>query len=122
VKLPATRVKGLRDCTNATLIAQVINSFLPAVNYQQKTRPLWPLKLVKRTDDVLVVFLCRAASDQLHALGYNVLASLFHQEVNVVGCHRVIEHRKTKAFLRLENPVQVRPSIARSERWNGWNL
>jgi hypothetical protein len=47
----------------------------------------------------LVVFLRGTSSDQLHALGYDVSASVFHQEVNVLARHHIVEHRKTKRFL-----------------------
>jgi hypothetical protein len=33
--------------------------------------------------------------------------------MDVVGRHHVIEHRQTKAFLGLENPVQITPAVAR---------
>ena len=29
----------------------------------------------------------------------------FNQRKNVVGCHRIIEHAQTKAFVRLEVPA-----------------
>jgi hypothetical protein len=30
----------------------------------------------------------------------------------VVGCHHIVENRKTKAFLGLENLAQITPPIA----------
>jgi hypothetical protein len=56
----------------------------------------------------LVVFPCRTYSNQLHALGYDVSASVFHQEVNVVARHHIVEHRKTKRFFGVKNPVRIR--------------
>ena len=38
----------------------------------------------------------------IHSFG-SVWAAVFNQQVNVIGCNRVIEHRKTKAFLRLNH-------------------
>jgi hypothetical protein len=55
----------------------------------------------------LVVFLPGAAGYQLHTFSDDVSAAVFNQEVNVIGCNLVIKHRKTKAFLRLKNPVQI---------------
>ena len=40
-----------------------------------------------------------------------ILARVFNQKMNVVGRHHIIEHAQTKAFLRLENPMQVTASI-----------
>ena len=42
----------------------------------------------------LVVFLRGATGDELHALGNNVRPCVFHQKVDVVGCHHIVEHRK----------------------------
>ena len=41
----------------------------------------------------LVIFLRGATRDQLDALGYDISASIFHQEVNVVARHCIVEHR-----------------------------
>lgn len=49
--------------------------------------------------------------DELHTPGNDVGARVFNQKMNVVGRHHIIEHAQTKAFLRLENPVQVTASI-----------
>ena len=59
----------------------------------------------------LVLFLPGAAGNQLHTFSDDVWAAVFNQEMNVIGCNRVIEHRKTKAFLRLKNPVQVSAAV-----------
>ena len=41
----------------------------------------------------LVIFLRGATRDQLDTLGYHILPSIFHQEVNVVARHCIVEHR-----------------------------
>jgi hypothetical protein len=41
----------------------------------------------------LVIFLCGTTRDQLDALGYDISDSIFHQEVNVVARHHIVEHR-----------------------------
>jgi hypothetical protein len=89
----------------------------------------------------LVVLLCRAASDELHALSNHVLARVFDQKMNVIRGDHIIEHAKTETLLRLEQPVQVAAPIAPSEKsgilsvsllnglngakrlnvWNDWN-
>ena len=46
----------------------------------------------------LVVFLRRATRDELHALSDDVCSSVFDQKMNVIGCHNVIEHTKSKRF------------------------
>src|SRR5215510_5484041 len=90
----------------------------------------------------LVVLLCRAASDELHALSYHVLARVFEQKMNVIRGDHIIEHAKTETLLRLEQPVQVAAPIAhpdfsggshdvifinvlneaqRLNDWNDWN-
>ena len=62
----------------------------------------------------LVVLLCRAASDELHALSNHVLARVFDQKMNVIRGDHIIEHAKTETLLRLEQPVQVAAPIALS--------
>jgi hypothetical protein len=84
----------------------------------------------------LIVFLRSAPGNELHALGNSVPTGIFHQEMNVVGRHHVVEHAQTKPFFRLENPLQVTASIASRKTWkftffsnglngakrmNGWN-
>jgi hypothetical protein len=49
----------------------------------------------------------RAAGNELHALRDNIPATILHQQVDVIGCHHVIEHAQTKALLSFENPMQV---------------
>jgi len=49
-----------------------------------------------------------AAGDELHALRYDILC-VFHQEMNVVGGHYVVEHAKPKPLLCFEDPVQIAP-------------
>ena len=61
----------------------------------------------------LIVLLRTAASYQLNTIRDDVSTGVFNQEMNVVGRHHVIEHRKTKTLLRLENPMQVRTAVAR---------
>ena len=41
----------------------------------------------------LIVFLGGTTGDELHALGNNVRPCVFHQEVDVVGRHHIVEHR-----------------------------
>ena len=49
----------------------------------------------------------------LHALGDNVWTCVFDQEVNVVGRDNVIKDAQTEPLSRLENLMQIAPSIAR---------
>ena len=64
----------------------------------------------------LVVLLRSAPRDELHALRNNIRTCVFDQKMNMVGCHQVIEHRKTKTFLGLEKPPLVTASVAHLER------
>ncbi len=41
-------------------------------------------------------------SNELHALSDDVCSSVFDQKMNVIGCHNVIEHTKSKAVLASE--------------------
>ena len=56
----------------------------------------------------LVIFLRRSSGD-------NISAGIFHQEMNVVGCHHVVQYRETEPLLGFENPMQITSSIAYSE-------
>jgi hypothetical protein len=60
----------------------------------------------------LVVFLCGATRDELHALGDDVVSRVFDQQVNVIACLDVIEDAKTEAFLRFEKPMQIASPVA----------
>jgi hypothetical protein len=42
----------------------------------------------------------RGILNELHALSDDVCSSVFDQKMNVIGCHNVIEHTKSKARLR----------------------
>jgi hypothetical protein len=64
----------------------------------------------------LIVFLRRAAGDQLHALSDDVGSRVVDQEMNVIRCHGIIQDTQTETFLRFENPMQVTAPIARSEK------
>jgi hypothetical protein len=35
--------------------------------------------------------------------------------VDVIGCHHVVEHAQTQAFLSCEHPVQIAALVPRSE-------
>ena len=61
----------------------------------------------------LVVLLCRAAGNELHALSNHVLARVFDQKMNVVRGDHIVEHGQTEAFFCLEKPVQITAPIAR---------
>jgi hypothetical protein len=50
----------------------------------------------------LVVFLCRSPGDELHTLRDNILTGVFHQQVDVVGCHYVVQYTETEPLLGLE--------------------
>src|SRR5258708_269973 len=60
----------------------------------------------------LVVLLGSATGDELHALGDDVCSSVFDQKMNVIGCHNVIEHTKSKALLGFEKPAEITAPIA----------
>jgi hypothetical protein len=59
-------------------------------------------------------------SNELHALSDDVCSSVFDQKMNVIGCHNVIEHTKSKALLRLR--VLALNVLNGAERLNGWNV
>ena len=61
----------------------------------------------------LVVFLRSAAGDELHALSNHVFACVVDQQMYMVGRDDVVEDTKSNALLRLEQPVEVTPTIAR---------
>src|SRR5262245_47137249 len=61
----------------------------------------------------LVVFLRRAASDELHALSNHVSACVFDQKMNVVRGDHIVEHTQSKPLPRFEEPVEITPSIKR---------
>jgi hypothetical protein len=61
----------------------------------------------------LVIFLGNAACNQLHALRYDVLPPISDQEMDVTGCHYVVEHRQAEPLLRFKNPMQVTAPITR---------
>jgi hypothetical protein len=63
----------------------------------------------------LVVFLRRSTGDELHALSDSIFPGILHQEVDVIGCHHVVEHAQTQAFLSCEHPVQIAALVPRSE-------
>lgn len=60
----------------------------------------------------LIIFLRRAAGDQLHTLGDNVGTAVFDQKMNVIGRDHVIENRKPEPLLGLEEPKQIAAPIA----------
>jgi hypothetical protein len=43
-------------------------------------------------------------------------AVFLYQKMNVIGRHHVIEHAQAKAFLGLEQPMQIAPPITGSEK------
>ena len=47
-----------------------------------------------------------SAGGELHALGDDVLASVFDQKMHMVRCDDVIEHAQTEPLLRLEKPLR----------------
>jgi hypothetical protein len=51
--------------------------------------------------------------DELHALGYDIPASVFHQEMDMVGCHHVVQYGETEPLLCCKDPMQVPAPIAR---------
>ena len=53
----------------------------------------------------VVLLLGRAPCDELHALHYNVCASVFNQEMNVVRRNYIIENRQAVTLPRLEQPI-----------------
>jgi hypothetical protein len=53
----------------------------------------------------LIVLLRGSPGDELHALSDNIGASISDQQMNVIRCHRVVEHAETKALLGLEKLV-----------------
>jgi hypothetical protein len=59
-------------------------------------------------------------SNELHALSDDVCSSVFDQKMNVIGCHNVIEHTKSKALLRLR--VLALNVLNGAKRLNGWNV
>jgi hypothetical protein len=61
----------------------------------------------------LVVFLRGASGNQLHALRNHVLARIPHQQMNMIKCHHIVEHRQAEAPLGPENPPQVTASVPR---------
>jgi hypothetical protein len=61
----------------------------------------------------LVVFLRCSPGDELHALCDDIPACVFHEEVDVVGCHHVVKHAQTVPRLRFKEPVQITAPIAR---------
>ena len=61
----------------------------------------------------LIIFLRRSPCDELHALRDSIPAAILHQQVDVIGCHHVVEHAQTEAFLRFENPMQVTAAVTR---------
>jgi len=62
-----------------------------------------------------VVFLRRPAGDELHALGYDIAAYVFHQQMDVVGCHHVVQYAETESLLCFGEPMQVPAPIAHFE-------
>jgi hypothetical protein len=77
----------------------------------------------------LIIFLCRAPGYQLHTLGNDILASVFHQEVNIVGCHHVIKPKERTASLPRKlsadsgayRAFREFPRDGSSNLWNQWN-
>jgi hypothetical protein len=61
----------------------------------------------------LVVLLGRCGRRLLLALSYDVGSRVVDQEMNVIGCHRIIEDSQTQAFLGLETPMQVTATVTR---------
>jgi hypothetical protein len=61
----------------------------------------------------LILFLRRPAGDELHALDYDIPASVFHQEMDMVGCHHVVQYGETEPLLCFKDPMQVPAPIAR---------
>ena len=62
----------------------------------------------------------RGILNELHALSDDVCSSVFDQKMNVIGCHNVIEHTKSKALLRLR--VLALNVLNGAKRLNGWNV
>src|SRR5258706_9256467 len=61
----------------------------------------------------MVVYLSGAPGDQLHTLSDDAVVGVFQKKMNVIGSHHVVEHAKSEAFLRLEQPAQVAAAIVR---------
>jgi hypothetical protein len=61
----------------------------------------------------LVVLPRRTAREELHALRNRVCSRIFDEEVDVIGCHQVVEHRQAEPLLRFKNPMQVTAPITR---------
>ena len=49
--------------------------------------------------------------NELHALRYDISACVFHQEMDMVGCHHVVQYAETEPLLCFKDPMQYR-------RWN----
>ena len=62
----------------------------------------------------LIVFLPRPARDKLHRLRHDRLTSIVpYNKMNMVGGHRVIQDGHVEPLLRLKEPLQPSPLIAR---------
>jgi hypothetical protein len=45
--------------------------------------------------------------NELHALRYDISACVFHQEMDMVGCHHVVQYGETEPLLCFKDPMQV---------------
>ena len=50
----------------------------------------------------LVVFLRGAAGDEIHTLRNHVRACVFHQKMDVVRCHHIVQYGETEPLLCFE--------------------
>ena len=59
-----------------------------------------------------VVLPCHAARDQLHAARDFTIATILHQQMNVIRRDEVVEHTQPETFTGLEQPVQPAAPVA----------
>jgi hypothetical protein len=60
----------------------------------------------------LIVLLRGSARDELHALRDNVSACVFHQQMNMVACHHIVQYAETESLLCFKDPMHIPATIA----------